>query len=37
MNIGTFISKGTSFSVDVNDDVLKAIDVMPKNKYRKFY
>lgn len=37
MNIGTFVSKGTSFSVDINEDVLKAIDVMPKNKYRKFY
>ena len=35
--IGTFVSKGTSFSVDVNEDLLKAIDVMPTNKYRKLY
>ena len=37
LNIGTFIAKGTSFSVDVNDDLLKAIDVMPKNPIRKKY
>tara|TARA_B100001250_G_C19804904_1_gene792819 strand:- start:1790 stop:2524 length:735 start_codon:yes stop_codon:yes gene_type:complete len=37
LSIGTFVAKGTSFSVDVNDDLLKAIDVMPKNKYRKYY
>jgi 3-deoxy-manno-octulosonate cytidylyltransferase (CMP-KDO synthetase) len=37
MNLGTFVSKSSSFSVDVNNDLLKAIDAMPKNKYRKFY
>ena len=36
-SIGTFISKSTSFSVDVNDDLLKAINVMPKNPIRKKY
>ena len=34
-SIGTFISKSTSFSVDVNDDLLKAINVMPNNPIRK--
>jgi 3-deoxy-manno-octulosonate cytidylyltransferase (CMP-KDO synthetase) len=37
LSIGTFIATGTSFSVDVNDDLLKAMDVMPRNKYRKYY
>ena len=37
LNLGTFISKGTSFSVDVNDDLLKAIDIMPNNPIRKKY
>ena len=37
LNIGTFISKGTSFSVDVNDDLLKAINIMPSNPIRKKY
>ncbi len=37
ISIGTFISKSTSFSVDVNDDLLKAIDEMPKNPIRKKY
>lgn len=36
-SIGTFVSKSTSFSVDVNDDLLKAIDVMPLNPIRKKY
>lgn len=36
-SIGTFVSKSTSFSVDVNDDLLKAIDTMPKNPIRKKY
>ncbi len=35
--IGTFVSKSTSFSVDVNDDLLKAINAMPKNPIRKKY
>ena len=29
-SIGTFVSKSTSFSVDVNDDLLKAINEIPK-------
>ena len=36
-SIGTFVSKSTSFSVDVNDDLLKAINEMHKNKIRKKY
>lgn len=36
-SVGTFVSKSTSFSVDVNDDLLKAIDEMPKNPVRKKY
>ena len=35
--IGTFVSKSTSFSIDVNDDLLEAIDVMPNNPVRKRY
>ena len=35
LNIGTFISKGTSFSVDVNDDLLKAINIMSLKPIRK--
>lgn len=35
--IGTFVSSSTSFSVDVNDDLLKAINEMPKNLIRKKY
>ena len=37
LNLGTFVIKGTSFSVDVNQDLIKAIDVMPKNLVRKLY
>ena len=37
LNLGTFVIKGTSFSVDVNQDLSKAIDVMPKNLVRKLY
>lgn len=37
ISIGTFVSKSTSFSVDVNDDLLKAIGEMPKNPIRKKY
>ena len=36
-SIGTFILKSTSFSVDVNDDLLKAINEMPKNPVRRKY
>ncbi len=37
LNLGTFVSKGTSFSVDVNDDLLRAINIMPHNIIRKKY
>ena len=37
ISIGTFVSKSTSFSVDVNDDLLQAINEMPKNPIRKKY
>ena len=37
LNLGTFIIKGNSFSVDVNDDLLSAINEMPKNPVRKRY
>ena len=37
LSIGTFVIKGSDFAVDINADLLKAIDVMPKDKYRKFY
>jgi|TARA_Y100000389_G_scaffold142831_1_gene140940 3-deoxy-manno-octulosonate cytidylyltransferase (CMP-KDO synthetase) len=37
LSIGTFVIKGSDFAVDVNADLLKAINLMPKDKYRKFY
>lgn len=37
IKIGTFIIKTDSFSVDVNEDLQKAIDLMPKDRFRKFY
>jgi 3-deoxy-manno-octulosonate cytidylyltransferase (CMP-KDO synthetase) len=37
LNLGTFIIKGNSFSVDVNHDLLRAINVMPKDTIRKRY
>jgi len=37
MNIGTFIVYGSSFSVDVNQDLMRAIDVMPNDRIRKLY
>ena len=37
IKIGTFIIKTDSFSVDVNEDLQKAMDLMPKDKFRKFY
>ncbi len=37
LNIGTFVSKSSSFSVDVNDDLMRAIDTMPNNNVRKKY
>ena len=37
LKIGTYIIKGNDFAVDVNEDLLKAIDLMPKDKIRKLY
>ena len=36
MSVGTFEIKGSDFAVDVNADLLRAIDVMPKDKIRSF-
>ena len=36
-NVGTFIAKNSGFAVDVNQDLMRAISVMPKNKIRKKY
>ena len=37
IKIGTFVIKTDSFSVDVNEDLQKAIELMPKDRFRKFY
>ena len=37
LKLGTFIVVGSGFAVDVNQDLMKAIDVMPKDKIRKLY
>ena len=37
LNLGTFVISGSDFAVDVNSDLLRAIDVMPKDKIRKLY
>jgi len=37
IKIGTFIATGSGFAVDVNQDLMKAIDVMPNDKIRKKY
>lgn len=37
LNIGTFVINGSDFAVDVNADLLKAINVMPYDKFRKLY
>lgn len=37
LSIGTFIMKGDDFAVDVNDDLMRAIDVMPRDRIRKLY
>lgn len=37
LKLGTFIAVGSGFAVDVNQDLMKAIDVMPKDKIRKLY
>ena len=37
LNLGTFVIHGSSFSVDVNQDLMRAIDIMPKDRIRKLY
>ena len=37
ISMGTFIIKTSSFAVDINEDLLKAIDLMPNDKFRKLY
>jgi len=37
LDLGTFIIKGSSFSVDVNHDLMRAINIMPKDAIRKRY
>ena len=37
LNLGTLVIKGSSFAVDVNQDLMRAIDVMPKDRIRKLY
>ena len=37
IKIGTFIASNSGFAVDVNQDLMKAISVMPHNKIRKMY
>ena len=37
LNLGTFAIKGSDFAVDVNQDLMRAIDIMPKDRTRKLY
>jgi len=37
LSIGTFVVKGSDFAVDVNEDLMKAMDLMPRDKIRKLY
>ena len=37
ISVGTFIIDGNSFAVDVKEDLIKAIEVLPKDKFRKLY
>lgn len=36
-NLGTFMAKRSSFSVDANHDLLQVINVIPKNLIMKRY
>ena len=36
-NLGTLLLEGKPFSVDVNEDLMKAIDIMPNDPIRKLY
>ena len=37
LNLGTFVVKGSGFAVDVNQDLMRAIDILPKDRIRKLY
>lgn len=37
LNLGTFIIHGSSFAVDVNQDLMRAINLMPRNRIRRLY
>ena len=37
INLGTFVVNNSSFAVDVNQDLMKAIDQMPSDRIRKLY
>ena len=37
LNLGTFIIRGSSFAVDVNQDLMRAINLMPRNRVRRLY
>ena len=37
LNLGTFVVKGSDFAVDINEDLMRAIDIMPTDKVRKLY
>ncbi|MBD1144434.1 3-deoxy-manno-octulosonate cytidylyltransferase [Pelagibacterales bacterium SAG-MED37] len=37
LNLGTFKAINSGFAVDVNQDLMKAIDLMPSDKIRKLY
>ena len=37
LNLGTFVVEGSDFAVDVNQDLMRAIDIMPKDRTRKLY
>ena len=36
MKIGTFIATNSGFAVDVNQDLMRAINVMPNNRLEKY-
>ena len=37
LNLGTFVIHGSSFAVDVKHDLMRAINLMPKDPIRKLY
>ena len=37
LNLGTFKATNSGFAVDVNQDLMRAIDLMPTDKIRKLY